>query len=1133
MIRERVMKCPACQAENREGAKFCKACGSKTENKCPSCGHRYEPKNRFCDECGCNLRPLQSLLQIDTAQPKSYTPEHLIDKILTTRSAIEGERKIVTVLFADVVNFSAITEKLDPEEVHTAMDGCFKILMDRIHSYEGTINQFTGDGVMALFGAPIAHENHAQRACYSVLSIQRDMAPYREKLSTEYGVAFDMRFGINSGLVMVGAIGNDLRMDYTAVGNTTILANRLESEAKPGHALLSENTYRLVKAYFKLNPLGSVALKGFEKPQKAYELIGSTRVKSRIEESIAKGIERFVNRETCMATLKHNYRRATQGKSRILGIIGEPGVGKSRILLELKRSIGSHDTHFLEGRCLSHGQSIAYLPFLEMIKRYLAIEEGDRDVDKVAKIKKTIDLIDGKQSAMRLSAFMQLLSLEGVDEVWRNLEPKERRQLIFKAIGDLFIILSKEKQLVMVVDDLQWMDKTSEAFLDFFIDAMTGHRILLCLLYRPEYSPRWKDKSNFNQVGLDQLTKESSAELISAILEDAAVAVELEQVTLQQSAGNPLFIEEFIYSLLENHYIEKTDNEFRLARRFNRYKIPDTLHGIVMARVDRLDATLKRIIQIASVMGENFQFRILQAITGERDDLASYLDDLVRLEFIVQKETTSELVYTFKHILIQEAVYSSLLRKKRIALHAQIGLVMKAIYSDNLDQIHEFLAHHFLLGEDYPNAYEYLKRSSQKAESNFSHVEAFDFLQKALNIFDNLPDTSHDTVEELGLYNMMRRPLAMLGFPKGSLGILNKGALLAETIDDRKALSRYHNDLSLLYTARGDSSKSIAHGEKSFQQARKIDDIDIMAPLSLSLCYAYVTSGRYDPLIDTSLAVIRLIEKDQRQSDLFNTPFVLYAFLAGLCGTAMGMKGDFHKGRQVSDRGLDCAVDSDHLMTLAFMELQYANLMILMCDGERAIAHCQNSIRHSEAIKWPTILCQAWTMLGNAHYLLGDLNQAQASVTKGLKIQKDTDIEAMMSLHYCVLTMIYFDQGAFDEALRCSEKALTLSQSNNEKRYEGMAKIWTGKILGGHHKGRFDEGEKMIREGCDIFKKMGLRPALAQGYFHLGEVYGHTGKNTRGVDYIKRAKAMFVEMNLTHWIAKTGAALKNGEHRPR
>ena len=355
------MKCPKCQFDNREGAKFCKKCGAELVHNCPQCNTSYTPDSLFCDECGFDLLKPAEAPTVNYSEPQSYTPKHLADKILTTRSSIEGERKLVTVFFADVANCTSMAEKLDPEEIHHIMDGCFKILMDEIHKYEGTINQFTGDGVMALFGAPVSHEDHAQRACYAALSIQKALEVYGEKIEKDAGVEFKMRVGLNSGPVIIGAIGDDLRMDYTAVGDTTNLGSRMERMAGPGTILVSGNTHRLARDFFEFESLGKIEVKGKKEPQEAFELIKVGEVATRIGASVAKGLTRFVGRKNSMAALLDAFDKVKSGSGQVVGILGEAGVGKSRLLLEMRKMLPQGEYHYLEGRCLQYGGSMAYL----------------------------------------------------------------------------------------------------------------------------------------------------------------------------------------------------------------------------------------------------------------------------------------------------------------------------------------------------------------------------------------------------------------------------------------------------------------------------------------------------------------------------------------------------------------------------------------------------------------------------------------------------------------------------------------------------------------------------------------------------------------------------------------------------
>jgi class 3 adenylate cyclase len=374
------MKCLKCQFENREGAKFCKDCGIKLEFACPRCGNPYEEGTKFCDECGHAFIESKEPSPIDYSKPQSYTPKHLAEKILTDRSAIEGERKLVTVLFADVANFTAFSEKLDPEEVHQIMDGCFKILMDEIHQHEGTINQFTGDGVMALFGAPVAHEEHARRACHAALSIQKAIEPYGEMIKRESGVDFKLRIGLNSGHVVVGSIGDDLRMDYTALGDTTNLADRMQKAADPDCILVSQNTQRITEQYYEFEALGKLEVKGKEDPQEVFNLLRPSEVGTRFEASVAKGLTRFVGRKNSLPALLESFEKVQSGSGQVVGVVGEAGVGKSRLLMEFRNRLSPGTYTYLEGHCLHYGESILYKPILDILKAYFEIKDGDREL---------------------------------------------------------------------------------------------------------------------------------------------------------------------------------------------------------------------------------------------------------------------------------------------------------------------------------------------------------------------------------------------------------------------------------------------------------------------------------------------------------------------------------------------------------------------------------------------------------------------------------------------------------------------------------------------------------------------------------------------------------------------------------
>jgi class 3 adenylate cyclase len=457
-----------------------------------------------------------------------------------------------------------MSEKLDPEEIHQIMDGCFKILMDEIHKYEGTINQFTGDGVMALFGAPVAHEDHAQRACHAALSIQKALEDFEEKIKKDFGADFKMRIGLNSGLVIVGSIGDDLRMDYTAVGDTSNIASRIENMAKPGTSLVSSHTHKLARDFFEFKSLGKVEVKGKEVLQEAFELMKAGEVDTRIGAAVAKGLTRFVGRKNSMTALVEAYDKVKSGSGHVLGIVGEAGVGKSRLILELRSLLSEDNYTFLEGRCLQYGGVVAYLPILDFLRSYFKIKEGDQESLIKKNMKEKILVLDEKLHGV-LPAFHELLSLEIDDTDYQKLEPKQKREKAFEGIRNLLVRESQDRPIILVVEDLHWIDKTSEEFLSYLIEWLANCHILLVLLYRPEYTHTWGSKSYYTKIGLTQLSSQSSAELIRAILYDCEIEPGLETLILNRSAGTPLFIEELTHSLLENGTIQREQNQCFLA----------------------------------------------------------------------------------------------------------------------------------------------------------------------------------------------------------------------------------------------------------------------------------------------------------------------------------------------------------------------------------------------------------------------------------------------------------------------------------------------------------------------------------------------------------------------------------------
>jgi class 3 adenylate cyclase/tetratricopeptide (TPR) repeat protein len=1117
------MKCPKCGSDNREGIKFCEECGEKMEMTCPECGTKIVMGKNFCGECGHKLIKSENKphkeSELDYSKPQSYTPQFLADRIIKTRTSIEGERKLVTVLFLDVANFTGMSEKLDPEEVHEIMDGAFKILMDEIHKVEGTINQFTGDGVMALFGAPLAHEGHSQRACYASLAIQKAIRVYGKKVRQNYGVDFRVRIGLNSGPVVVGAIGDDLRMDYTAIGDTTNMAARMESMADPGSILLTSHTHGLAKEYFQFRDLGKLPVKGKKEPQEVYELLSASRAVTRLDASVAKGLTRYIGRRNEIETLITSYEKALTGSGQVVGIIGEAGVGKSRLIYELRNRL-TDDHLYLEGRCLQYGGSIPFLPLLDILRSLFVIQEGDPG--EIIK-KRMTEIIEGFDEKLlgAFPAFQDILCPPSDDETWHNLEPKEKRNRTFEAIRDLLIRSSQSRPLVLVLDDLHWIDKTSEEFLDYFIGWLTNTRILMLLIYRPEYTHPWASRSYYDQIRLDQLSSVTSAELIHSILPGKEIVPEITNLILNRAAGNPLFMEELTKTLLENGSIRKTDQKYILSVSPSEVHVPDTVQGIIAARMDRLEDHIKRTMQVASVIGRDFAYRILQTITGAEEELKSYLLSLQNLEFIYEKSLFPELEYIFRHALTQEVAYSSILLRKRKELHELIGRAIEQIYGERLEELLETLAYHYSRSDNFEKAYHYTRLSGDKAIGKHSAWEALGCYKEALKALNDFPDSGEKQKSQMEILHLILVPIIILGFPEESLSILEEGATLAKELGDTKSLMRFYGNMGLYYSRMGNHAEGKRCAEKAFNGAEEIHDIDAMAQSGPDLSISYSAEGDYENANDVALRVTRAIEKTGRQIETFGGPTNIYSVLSGMRGANLARLGHFEEARVICEKALSEAVKINRPITLGLCENYVGMIHSTRGQGEPAKDRFEKGIRYLEEVQFLQPLSTTWTDLGYAHFLLGEPDAGIEFAKKGLGIQTQSGSEWFRTYHHRVLGICFFEKDEHKQAIEQMEEACQLADKNSEKHHMGIALTWLGRILGQSDSSDPNGALKHISKGISILEALKTTPDLAVGYLFLGELFALSGRKEEALDPLKKAEGMFLKMKMEYWPEKT------------
>ncbi len=687
--------------------------------------------------------------------PNAYTPQHLAERILQSRSVIEGERKQVTVLFADIKGSLELIESSDPEDAQAIFDQAIRTMMEAVHRYEGTVNKILGDGIMALFGAPLACEDHAVRACYAGLAMQDAIARSAEALRRDHGVEVQVRVGLNSGEVVVRAIGNDLTMDYDAIGETTHLAGRMEQLALPGTIRITGDTLHQAEGFVQVQPLGPVAVKGLAAPIEVFELTGTTPTRSRFQAAVARGLTRFVGRDTELEALGRALARAHEGQGQIVAVVGEPGVGKSRLFYEFTHSHRTGGWLILESRSVSYGTASPYLPLIDLLKAYFRIE--DRDDGRAVREKVTGKLLI-LDEALRsvLPPILALLDAPVEDPAWEDLDPAQRRRRTLEAAKALLLRESQVQPVILVFEDLHWIDSETQAFLDSLADGLPTARVLLLVNYRPEYRHDWGSRTYYTQRRIDPLPQESAEQLLAALLGDDPSLVLLRRMLIERTEGNPFFVEESVRTLVEASALEGALGAYRFRGDLAAVEVPATVQGVLAARIDRLAGEDKRLLQTASVVGKDVPYVLLQAVAElSPEALDRGLSALQGSEFIYEIRLFPDREYTFKHALTHEVAYGSLLTERRRPLHDRIAEAMERLYADRLVERAERLAHHYTEAGRADKAIGYWHQAGQRAVERSAHTEAAANFEKGLSLLENLADSPDrarwELVIQLGL----------------------------------------------------------------------------------------------------------------------------------------------------------------------------------------------------------------------------------------------------------------------------------------------------------------------------------------------------------------------------------------------
>ncbi len=1114
------MECPQCQFENREGAKFCGECGHKFEITCPSCGTNNRAGNKFCDECGSKLSlpfkqvPKDLSLDEKIAKIQKYLPQGLTEKILSQRDRIEGERKQVAVMFCDMEGFTPLSESLGIEEAYSIMDQVYEILIHKVHDYEGTVNEMTGDGIMALFGAPIALEDASQRAIRSSLAIHREMAKFSDKLMQEKRdiPPVKMRIGIHTGPVVVGTVGNDLRVEFKAVGDTVNLASRMEGQAQPGSTYITEDTFKLTEGFFRFEALGEKEVKGKKEPVHVYRVIAPSTRRTRFDVSAERGLTPFVGRERELDLLLDGFERAKAARGQAISIMAEAGVGKSRLLYEFRKAVANEDLTFLEGKCLSYSRGVAYHPLIDVLKSNFDVGEDDRGSEIRQKVKRQLKIL-GVDEASTLPYLLELLSVKdsGIDEI--PMSPEAKKDRIMEAVKRITLKGSEIRPLILATEDLHWIDRSTEDYLKNLLDDISGARVFLVFTYRPEFVHTWGGRSYHSQVNLNRLSNRESLLMVSHLLGTDDIDRDLEDLILEKTEGVPFFIEEFIRSLKDLKILKRENHQCFLTRGVQDVTIPSTIQDVIMARVDTLPEGPKEVLQTGSAIEREFGFDLIKKVTGlPEKELLSYLSVLKDSELIYERGIYPQSTYIFKHALTQEVVYDSMLTKRKKKLHLVIGNAIEELYKKNIDEYYGILTEHFIESENYEKGAEYSKLAGKKAQKAASFKDAVEYAKKTVLSLERLPETDATRRKIIDARTLLA------GYNIGLSHHVEAKEAVAPIANLAQELN-YQKRLPMIYTTMGMYSHWVEEDySKGFQYLTEALKISERISDHISLWFAGYYLGITVSWNCEFEKGFEYFNKSLNLSVTANNPIRISITKSAISAFNQIFHGKIDLAYRISNESLRMAQEVGDIYIKGMALSSYG--AICYCKG--LIAEAEKNLSEGLALcektAEATLACWASGWLGEIYVELGDYERAQSYYKKSIAhIESRRLLPSWINLWKVALTRAKVLNN--DQDINMSE-ILGYYKYIRIKVGKGWTARYIGEILLNIDDQHISEAEDWVKKAVAEDKNNGMMWQLGRNYALYVDLSKRKGDQLKAKENLNKAIDIFKECGADGWVEK-------------
>ena len=1038
------MRCSKCGSDNREGRKFCTTCGTPLVATCAKCGAPVQSNEKYCGQCGAAISA-SALSAPLSAQP---SPLQLSDPIPATES-IEGERKVVTALFADIAGSTALMESLDPDDARAIIDPALKLMVDAVHRYDGYVVQSTGDGIFALFGAPLANEDHPQRALYAALRLQDNIKSYSAKWVADGGTPIEARVGINTGEVVVRPVHTGSgRAEYTPIGHTSNLAARMQAVAASGSIAITDNTRRLVEGFFQLKQRGPTRVKGLSEPVVVYEVTGLGQLRTRFQRAAGRGLTRFVGRQREIEAMMHAAELAKAGDGQIVAIIGEPGIGKSRLFFEFK-AIAQSGCLVLEAFSLSHGKATAYLPLLDLLRDYFRILPEDDARTRREKVAGKIVILDRALEDTLPYVYALLGIVEGEDPL-AQMDAQIRRRRTHDAIKRILLRESLNQPLILVFEDLHWIDAETEALLRVLADAIANAPIVLLMNYRPEYTHAWGNRSYYTQLRLDPLRAENAQELLSSLLGQGEELTALKQVVIGKTEGNPFFIEEMVQALFEQGVLVG-NGKIKLARSFSQLRLPTTVQGVLASRIDRLPPREKEVLQTLAVIGREFPLDLAGRLANCSDDqLDVVLAVLQAGEFINEVPSPRDIQYAFKHALTREVADSSILIERRKLLHERVGQALEEIFAPELDNHLSEIARHFKLADNPEKAIEYLGRAGQQAMQRCAHADAIGVFSDAIDLLARLPATPDRIEQELSLQlNVGPALFAVKGW--GSPEAVRAYTRARELCD---RLNNSPDVLPMLYGSffmrwlRGEFRTAYEVANDLMRRAQIVSDPAL-------LLYAHHALGQVSFFRGNPQAGLTHLDKAVSLYDPAVHPRLTSRYTGidakvhcqGVLAIVLAHLGYPDRAMTTAKQVLAWAETLSHPYSLIFAEYIVGSLLRDLNDVPGLQKRVEEGIALCSRYGEPNFECFMSVWRGWAIAQKGDGAEGVFQIRTALEKLRARGIETNRTWDLPLLAEAYCAAGKLQHGLTALREALSLVEQQEAREYEAEIRRLTGELL--------------------------------------------------------------------------------------